>query len=183
MPLAKPDPDLRDGDLFLRPLGHQHVEAMTVLAQDADVARHTYVGSPFVTDDAIAWIGRYVEGWSDGSRAGFAIEDADGTFLGFCSLVTIDAPSSEAELGYITVPAARGRGVAPRMLRLITRWSFEVLELERLELRIDVENAASVTVAERAGFQHEGTLRNVYFKDGRRIDLMIYSRLRRDGGG
>jgi RimJ/RimL family protein N-acetyltransferase len=138
------------------------------------------VSAPFTPDDAIAWVARYVEGWQDGSRAGFAIEDEAGTFLGFCALVKIDAERREAEIGYITAPEARGRGIGRRMLRLITEWALADLELERVELRIDVANPASAKMAERVGFQNEGTLRNVYFKDDRRIDLMIYSCLRPD---
>ena len=153
---------------------------MTAVARDPDVARHTYVSSPFETDDAVAWIGRYVEGWKDGSCAGFAIEDEDGAFLGFCALVKINHKESEAEIGYITVPEARGRGIGTRMLRLISRWALAEVGLERVELNIAVDNPASAAIAERAGFRHEGTLRSVYFKDDRRIDLMIYGRLKTD---
>src|SRR6187200_2573839 len=109
-------PDLRDGDLYLRPLGRRHLDDMAALADDEDVLRHTYVSSPFGPDDAVAWVGRYVQGWGDGSRAGFAIEDENGAFLGFCALVTLDEGHKEAEIGYITAPAARGRGVATRAL-------------------------------------------------------------------
>ena len=176
MDLAKPD--LHDGDLYLRPLEKRHVEPMAALAEDDDVLRHTFVRAPFTSDDAVAWVARYVEGWGDGARAGFAIEDESRSFLGFCALVSIDGARKEAEIGYITTREARGRGIGTRMLRLITCWALEELGLERVELRIDVENPASARMAEKAGFQHEGTLRNVYFKDDRRIDLMIYSRLK-----
>ncbi len=45
---------------------------------------------------------------------------------------------------------------------------------------MDEANAASVRVAQRAGYVHEGTLRSAYFKDGRRADIAIWSRLRSD---
>jgi RimJ/RimL family protein N-acetyltransferase len=50
----------------------------------------------------------------------------------------------------------------------------------RLELRIEVENAASARVAESLGFVHEGVLRSVHFKQGRRIDMAVYSQLPSD---
>jgi RimJ/RimL family protein N-acetyltransferase len=65
-------------------------------------------------------------------------------------------------------------------VELLTRWSFDELELLRVELRIDVENTASARVAERAGYQREGVLRNVYFKEGARCDLAVWSRLSQD---
>jgi RimJ/RimL family protein N-acetyltransferase len=80
----------------------------------------------------------------------------------------------------MVAPAARGRGVAPRALELLTRWGFDELDLLRLELRIDVQNPASERVAERTRYVREGVLRNVYFKEGFRGDLGIWSRLSDD---
>jgi RimJ/RimL family protein N-acetyltransferase len=66
------------------------------------------------------------------------------------------------------------------MLGLIGEWGFGTLGLERIELRIDVENIASERVAERAGFTREGVLRSVAFKEGLRADVAVWSRLRSD---
>jgi RimJ/RimL family protein N-acetyltransferase len=91
--------------------------------------------------------------------------------------VHLDLAAREGEIGYMVAPAARGRGASARAVRLLTRWGFEELALERLELRIDVTNRASERVAERAGYRREGVLRNAYFKEGLRSDTGIWSRL------
>ena len=52
--------------------------------------------------------------------------------------------------------------------------------MERVELRIDVENLPSVKVADRAGYVREGVLRSMHFKQGLRADIAIYSRLASD---
>jgi RimJ/RimL family protein N-acetyltransferase len=176
MKLERP-PVLTDGSIRLRPLSRRHVDAMAALGGDPDVLAYTYVDSPFSEDDAVAWVGRYVQGWKDGSCAGFAIEDVDGRFLGFCSLVSIDAPGLQAEVGYITAPAARGRGVASRALSLITDWALDTVGLLRLELRIDATNEPWKRVAARCGYEREGCLRSLHFKRGLRADVCIYSRL------
>ena len=67
-----------------------------------------------------------------------------------------------------------------RAVDLVTRWGFDGLALERLELRIDVTNAASERVAERSGYRLDGVLRNVHFKEGLRTDTGVWSRLRSD---
>jgi len=77
----------------------------------------------------------------------------------------------------MVAPAARGRGVAPRAVELLTCWGFDELHLIRLELRIDVQNPSSERVAERAGYQRDGVLRNVHLKEGHRGDLAVWSRL------
>jgi len=150
------------------------------MTADSDVVRFTRV--PAGADETFArgWIKRYVDGWDDGSRAGFAIRARGGDFLGFAALVELDLEHQEGEIGYMVAPAARGRGIAPRALTLLTRWGFDELGLIRLELRIDAQNPASERVAERSGYRRDGVLRNVHFKDGLRCDLAVWSRLSQD---
>lgn len=45
-------------------------------------------------------------------------------------------------------------------MRQVARFGFEQLGLVRLELVIDVDNAASIRVAEKAGAVFDGVLRN-----------------------
>jgi RimJ/RimL family protein N-acetyltransferase len=171
---------MQDDEVRLEPLGSAHLEGLAELGRDPDVQRFTYVPSPWVEGFERTWLGRYDQ--PNGARAGFAIVDAtSGEFLGMAALVRLDTAASEAEAGYIVAPAARGRGVAVRALRLLTEWSLQELGLERVELRIEVENEPSIRVAERAGFVREGVLRSVHFKQGLRADIAVYSRLATDG--
>jgi RimJ/RimL family protein N-acetyltransferase len=61
--------------------------------------------------------------------------------------------------------------------RLLARWVFESLPFRRVGLLIDRENAASLRVAERAGFTREGVLRSNTIIKGRRCDMVSYSLL------
>ena len=73
-------------------------------------------------------------------------------------VVDLDLEHREGEIGYMVTPSARGRGIAPRAVELLTSWGFDELGLIRLELRIDVENPASERVAARTGYLREGVL-------------------------
>ena len=161
----------------LEPLSAEHVDGLDAIAMDPEVQRNTYVPSPPPADFGKSWLERYEQGREDGTREGFAIVDAeDGSFLGIAVAVRIDEEANEAELGYILAPEARGRGAATEALRQLTEWGF-ARGFQRLELRGDADNVASRRVAERCGFTLEGILRSVYFKEGRRTDMFIYSRL------
>ena len=154
--------------------------ALLEFVQDEEVQRFTLVpGDP---DEAFVrgWIKRYEDAWHDASRAGFAVTDHAGAVLGFAAIVLLDLEAREGEIGYLVAPAARGRGVAWRAVRLLTNWAFDDVGLLRLELRIDVDNAASERVAERAGYRLDGILRSKHVKEGRRADLGVWSRLRGD---
>jgi RimJ/RimL family protein N-acetyltransferase len=178
--VAPPDPPLHDDEIRLEPLTQAHVPELLVMAEDPDVVRFTRV--PAGADETFVrgWIGRYEEGWAGGSRAAFAIRGHDEGFLGFAGFVDLDLEHREGEIGYMVAPAARGRGIAPRAVELLTGWGFDELDLIRLELRIDIQNPRSARVAERAGYQRDGVLRNVHFKEGLRCDLAVWSRLRED---
>ncbi len=157
-----------------------HADDLEALAQDPDVQRNTYVPAPPPAGFGRTWAERYEEGRADGSREGFVVVDAEsGEFFGLALAFGMDGESGQAELGYVVAPGARGRGVASAALRLLTEWALD-RGLERLELRIDSENEASIRVAERCGYVREGTLRSAYFKQGLRADVVVYSRLRTD---
>jgi RimJ/RimL family protein N-acetyltransferase len=126
------------------------------------------------------WIARYVEGREDGTCEGFAIVDDGGAFLGLALAPTVARdPEWTAELGYCVVEAARGRGVATEALRRLTDWALAE-GMQRVELVISPDNEGSKRVAERAGYVREGLLRSKYFKDGRREDQEVWSRLPTD---
>jgi RimJ/RimL family protein N-acetyltransferase len=179
-----PPPELADDAIVLVPLGRRDVDDMLELTRDEDVAAYTLVPTHADRVWVRDWIALYERGWHDGTRAGFSIRDApDRAFLGFAAVVHLELKERQGELGYMLAPAARGRGAAARAVALLTRWCFDVLGLERLELCIDAANEPSARVAERAGYRLEGVLRNVHFKEGRRTDTAIWSRLATDPVG
>jgi RimJ/RimL family protein N-acetyltransferase len=179
LPLTPPDPPLADDTITLDVLAQHHLPVFQDLVDEPEVLRFTMVPTRPAPDFASNWIARYERGWSEGSRAGFAIL-GDGEILGFAGIFGLDDPGAEGEIGYFVAPEARGRGVAGRAVALLTRWGFDELGLERIELRIDTENAASARVAQRAGYHLDGVLRSKHFKEGLRADVGVWSRLRSD---
>jgi RimJ/RimL family protein N-acetyltransferase len=99
----------------------------------------------------------------------------DDRYLG--AIVLFAREAETGELAYIVAPEARGRGLAPRALRVLGDWAFAELGMRRLQLRIEPENEISHAVALRAGYQREGTLRSAFVVRGRRADVVMYSRL------
>lgn len=165
----------------LVPLTLEDAPDMRNLADEPGVEEYTFVAS--VRDESYGhtWVARYVEGWKEGSRAGFAIRDTSSDlFMGFVALVRIDSAEDEAEAGYVLSSSARGRGAASAGLRLLSEWALRDLGVARLELHIDPENRHSIGVAERCGYTKEGVLRSVYFKEGRRGNFAVYSLLPED---
>lgn len=97
--------------------------------------------------------------WLAGASYGFAIfeagSDEAATLAGGLVIRSLAGGAGSGEVGYWVVPAARGRGVAPRALNAACEWIFCLPRpqvLERLDLLHSVTNHASCRVAEKAGF-------------------------------
>lgn len=155
----------------LEPLAERHLALLEAVVADEETLRFTRIPVPVPEGFARTWLSRY----EDGSRAGFAIVE-DGEPVGLGLVPRLDRDALTAELGYIVLPGARGRGVATEALAQLTDWAHADGML-RLELVIDVENAPSKRVAERCGYEREGVLRSVHVKQGLRADVELWSRL------
>jgi RimJ/RimL family protein N-acetyltransferase len=167
--LPWPEPPLGDGVVILRPWRERDVPAMLAAFHDPEFQRHSD-WAPSTEAAALAHLAELEAARRRGEHIAFAIGDA----LGGVSLSGF--ADGRASVGYWLAPAARGRGLATRAVRLVSRWAFS-LGVARLELTCGPDNAASQRVAERCGFTREGLLRaHLPFKGGRR-DTVLFSLL------
>ena len=163
---------LEDDAIALRPFVEDDVPAITAACQDPDIPRWTHVPSPYTEEDARAYV-------REAGETAFAIVDRrSGELLG--SIGFRLHHEAIGEFGYWVKREARGRGVAARALRLLSRWALAEHGLARLQLMTEPENAASQRVAETAGFRREGVLRSYAVLKGRRRDFVMFSLLPED---
>lgn len=103
----------------------------------------------------------------DQSERRFIIEDDNHERVGLVELVEIDHLHRRAEFLIMVSPDQQGRGYAKVATRLAINYAFRVLNLYKLYLVVDVDNARAIKVYEGAGFQREGILVDEFFSDGR----------------
>ena len=179
--LRAPSAPLSDGVVCLRLWRDDDVPAIVAACQDAEIKLWLdRLPSPYRIEDARSWLEIVAANWRDHTFAGFAVADsADDRALGSISMGIKSADDRIAEIGYWLAPEARGRGAMTRALRLLSRWAFDEVGMERLYLRADPDNRASCAVAERSGYVLEGVRRSEHFnaRRGRRVDHAIYSLL------
>ena len=178
--IAVVDPvELSVGRLRLRPWRVEDAGAVLTALQDDEVRLWNGFGSVTVEDVGV-WLTRRMN-WSAGDHASWAVVGTAGELLGSISLHSVDVVQNDAEIGYWTVPAARGRGVASAVVDAVCRWAFSTLPVDRIELCHAVENEGSGRVAEKAGFQREGRLRRSFrYGDGIKHDELLWARLAED---
>jgi RimJ/RimL family protein N-acetyltransferase len=171
--LSPPQPPLEDGVVALRPLDERDAPAVQRALEDSEIGR--WFDNSRVSVQEV--VGRSSGRWERSEAAEFAILDG-GRCVG--SIWLHIGPSSRATVGYWLLPEGRGKGFMSRALLLVTRWAFAELGLKRIGLLADPRNAASVNVAERAGFRREGVLRSWADVNGERVDHVSYSLLPAD---
>jgi RimJ/RimL family protein N-acetyltransferase len=128
--------------------------------------------------EAVEWVRARVEPVADPREYHFVIVDADGWFLGACGINQINSIHRFCNLGYWVRTTATGRGVATEAVRQAAAFAFQNTDLVRLEIVCAVGNRRSQRVAERAGAEREGVLRNRLVLHGQPVDAVMYSLVR-----
>ncbi|MEU9319314.1 GNAT family N-acetyltransferase [Streptomyces sp. NPDC048295] len=172
-------------DLLLRPWRRE--DAPAVLAAFSDPAiQHWHLRRADSEDEARDWIEQWRDAWYGETAAHWAVVrpggagDGTGDVLGRVSLRSLIPEIGQAECAYWVLPAARGRGVAPRAVSALAHWAFDEIGFERLELAHSVLNEASCRVAAKTGFALEGTRRHSHLHTDGWHDMHLHARLRGD---
>lgn len=83
-----------------------------------------------------------------------------------------------AELGYYIGEEYWGKGITTDAVKQICEYVFKHSDILRIYAEPFAYNTASCRVLEKSGFQYEGTLRNNAVKNGKVIDMKMYSLLK-----
>ena len=83
-----------------------------------------------------------------------------------------------AELGYYIAEKYWGRGIMTDAVKQLCDYVFCNSDIIRLDAEPFAYNIGSCRVLEKAGFQYEGTLRKNAVKNGKVLDMRMYSRIR-----
>ncbi|MCM1175980.1 MAG: GNAT family N-acetyltransferase [Blautia sp.] len=83
-----------------------------------------------------------------------------------------------AELGYYISEEYWGKGIMTEAVKQICEYVFSKSDIIRIYAEPFAYNIASCRVLEKAGFEYEGTLRNNAVKNGKVIDMKMYSLLK-----
>ena len=130
----------------------------------------------FTKESHEEWLKTYVEA---GKAAQFIIL-LNGEAVGSVYLRDIDPDKKEAEYGiFIGEESARGKGVGTKSAKLILKYAFEELNLEKIFLRVFKDNPGAVRSYEKAGFKkidREDTL-NI---DGETLEVIFMELEKKD---
>ncbi|HTI15197.1 MAG TPA: GNAT family protein [Dictyobacter sp.] len=105
----------------------------------------------------------------------------DNQLIGLVGLKDINQLNQSAEF-YVIIGdrSAWGKGYGTEATKLMIRYGFLELNLNRIQTQDMEENIGGWRADEKAGFKYDGTLREMIFRFGKYHDVRVYSMLRRE---
>jgi RimJ/RimL family protein N-acetyltransferase len=164
------------GDVSTEPLAMKHASDMFRWMLDPSVSRNLGLRSEPSLENTIAWLDHYV---NDPSMRAFAVLYG-GQHVGNVIFDRIDSYIQSARLsvyiGELSARKAGGVGTAGIYLALLE--AFSNLELNKVWLTVHVHNYPALNVYRKFGFQLEGILRDEFWIDGQRSDVIYMGLLK-----
>lgn len=118
-------------------------------------------------------------GWWQENQGRMAIVDAEDRLVGAIVFFKPSPMLAGFEVGYVIFRTEdRGHGYMSDALRIFSAYLFELKSIRRLQLGMFAGNVASRKVAEKCGYQYEGTQRQGGFLRGDYRDRETFSLLR-----
>jgi ribosomal-protein-alanine N-acetyltransferase len=163
--------------LKLRSLRIGDAPAVFAYASDPEVARYT-LWPHHESEEQTRGFLRMLSG---PEILGWAIVPRDGAELvGIVFLHSLDRRNRKAEIAFNVARSFWGRGIATEGARLVLRYSFEHLGLNRVEATCMPGNGASRRVLEKLGMAREGRMRSSHLRHDGFHDMDLFGILRDD---
>ena len=160
-------------EIGIRPLEERDVDALMTYVNDPDVVGNFATMGQVTREQELAWVRAMRTSETD--RV-WAIEAADGTFLGNCGIHKIWWPARNGRLGIVVGRKdAHGRGVGTAALRHLLVAAFGELGLHKVWLVHFAGNTRMRHVAGKLGMTQEGVLRDEYFHQGVFHDMVRHA--------
>lgn len=173
--------DLTGQKIRLRPLEERDLPVLVDTYHDLDLQLTTDGDAPPMSDIQVKAFWTDILTDSGAELRYFAIEALDDStqMIGACSLQHIDMRNRHAELSiFIPGRIVRGKGYGTEAVRLLLRYGFDVLRLDKVYLGVYDFNEGGIRAYEKNGFRYEGRHRQMLYYDGHMWDEWFMGILR-----
>ena len=164
----------------LRDLTLDDVEDRYQWSLDKDVIKYLNMPEkypPFSREETKNWIEMCINRANGYEQR--AIITQQGKHIGWVDLKNIDRTNKQAELGIaIGDKNYWGKGYGLSAMKEMLSWGFNELELNKIWLRVDVDNEKAIKSYRRIGFVEEGILRQDRLRNGEFVDRLRMSILK-----
>jgi [ribosomal protein S5]-alanine N-acetyltransferase len=180
----EPFTNLETERLLLRRLENADVKEVFALRSNPSTMK--FIPRPLVKNDEealehIAMINAKIDS-NEGINWAITLK-GNPKLIGIIGHYRIQPQNYRAEIGYMILSEYHGQGIVAEAIKEVVRYGFEEINLHSIEAIIDPHNHASERVLQKNGFVKEAHILENEFFDGKFIDTVIYSLLKRNFKG
>lgn len=170
---------LIDSEVYLRGFENDDEDFLVQLRRNANLFRYTCGNTYFLTSDHSKKLLHDNLNTNQKSLYLMIVLSDNDTPIGYLSLNDIDHTNKKAQWSGIVIdPQFSGKGYASMAAKLMVKYVFDELNINRVYGYWLEENIASLKMSEKVGFKKEGLLREHVFKEGKYHNVFICSMLK-----
>ncbi len=141
-----------------------------------------WVTEDYSLESADEFINRTQKAFAENTSQTFGIFYRE-KVVGAIGFVNFNWGSKRTEIGYWIAQDHEGKGIVTKSCKVLIKYAFDELKMNRIEIRCATENIKSRAIPERLKFTLEGVLRQSQWRHTRFYDMAIYGMLAEEWSG
>ena len=174
-------PDIETKRLLLRRMTMKDAQDIFEYSRDPEVARHVLWSAQKHISEAKEYVRYMTKRYRDDLPSSWGIIDKEsGKLVGTIGYMSLSDENASVEVGYSLARWLWGKGLMTEALRAVIDYTFDAMDINRIEAQHELLNPSSGRVMEKCGMTKEGVLRQRLYNKGKFVDVALYSILRED---
>lgn len=174
-------PTLETERLILRRIVMSDAKDIFAYSSDEEVARHVLWSAQKNISEAKFYC-KYMQRRykSDEPSSWGIIEKKTNRLVGTIGFMAYSEENNSVEIGYSLAHWLWNGGYMTEALARVIDYTFDAMDINRIEAQHELTNPASGRVMEKCGMRKEGELRQRLYNKGRYVDVALYAILKGD---
>lgn len=174
-------PTLETERLILRRINMQDAKDIFEYSKDPEVARHVLWAAQKDLSEAKEYCRFMMRRYRQDVPSSWGIVDkTTRRLVGTIGYMDYREEHASVEVGYSLARWVWNGGYMTEALRRVIAYTFEAMDINRIEAQHELDNPSSGRVMEKCGMKKEGILRQRLYNKGRYVDVALYAILRSD---
>ena len=174
-------PALETERLVLRRIAMRDAKDIFAYSSDPEVARHVLWSAQKDIGEARDYIRYMMKRYrSDQPSSWGIVEKKTDRLVGTIGYMDYSEDNGSVEIGYSLARWLWNCGYMTEALSRVIAYTFEAMDVNRIEAQHELTNPSSGRVMEKCGMRREGVLRQRLYNKGQYVDVALYAILRCD---
>ena len=174
-------PTLETQRLILRRITMKDAQDIFAYSKDPEVARHVLWDAQKDISEAKEYCRFMMRRYRQDQPSSWGIIDKrTNRLVGTIGYMEYREEHGSVEVGYSLARHMWNGGYMTEALRRVIAYTFEAMDINRIEAQHELTNPSSGRVMEKCGMKKEGVLRQRLYNKGKYVDVALYAILQSD---